>query len=222
MLLLESTLESPADNVALDEALLDEAPRWPQGVLRLWEPAQETIVAGRSSRLDQEIDLPRCLREGVPVVRRCSGGATVVAGPGCLMYAVVLGYAEHPELRSVTRAHRYVLERMAAGLSRRLPGVAWQGTSDLTFRGRKFSGNSLRCRREHFLYHGTLLYAFPLARIGQLLKRPPREPEYRAGRAHDDFVTNLPLARETIVEALVEAWDARERLVDWAPRAAPS
>lgn len=215
MYLLELTLESSASNVALDEALLDEAARWPEGVLRVWEPKRELVVAGRSSKLEQEIDLARCHAEGVEVVRRSSGGAAIVTGPGCLMYGVVLGYEQHPELRNVTRAHQFVLGRIVESLAQRLEGVTWQGTSDLTYRGRKFSGNSLRCRRDHMLYHGTLLYDFRLARIGELLGRPPREPEYRAGRAHDEFVANLPLSGALLREALIEAWDAREPIVDW-------
>ena len=48
------------------------------------------VVIGRSSRTADEVDLEYCRAEGIPVLRRCSGGAAVVVGPGCLMYSVVL------------------------------------------------------------------------------------------------------------------------------------
>jgi lipoate-protein ligase A len=79
----------------------------------------------------------------------------------------------------------------------------------------KFSGNSMRCRRRHFLYHGTILYNFPLDVISRCLKTPPRMPEYRNGRDHRAFVTNLPLSAACIRRALISAWNAVEPLVDW-------
>ncbi len=75
------------------------------------------------------------------------------------------------------------------------------GISDLVLGDRKFSGNSLRCKRDHFLYHGTLLYQFPLEQIGELLKMPARQPNYRQGRPHGEFVMNLPLDA-TIAETI--------------------
>ena len=44
---------------------------------------------------------------------------------------------------------------------------------------------------------------------------PPRMPDYRAGRPHDGFITNLPLMAEAIRHALLAAWDAREPCLDW-------
>ena len=47
--------------------------------------------------------------------------------------------------------------------------------------------------RGHLLYHGTVLYDFDIALIGRGLKVAPRQPEYRQGRDHHDFVTNVPI-----------------------------
>jgi lipoate-protein ligase A len=108
-----------------------------------------------------------------------------------------------------------VLGILAAALERLTPGVMCHGTSDLALAGRKFSGNSARCRRQHLLYHGTLLYDFPLELIERCLRMPPRMPDYRAGRPHGGFVTNLPLKSEAIRRALVAAWDAHKPCADW-------
>ncbi len=219
---LRLTLPTPAENVALDEALLEacEAGQLAEGVLRLWESPDYFIVLGRSSDPQVEVDLAACRREGVPVLRRPSGGGTVLAGPGCLMYAVVLDYRALPHLRAVDGAHRHVLERIAAALAPQVPGVAHAGISDLVIEAEntptlKISGNALRAKRDHFLYHGTLLYDFALDRIGQLLAAPTRVPTYRQCRAHGEFVTNLPLDRDEIEQALIQAWDARQPLADW-------
>ena len=73
----------------------------------------------------------------------------------------------------------------------------------------------MRSKRGHVLYHGTLMYDFNLERISQLLAKPTRVPAYRAGRGHAEFVTNLPLMRKELIDALVEGWQATSELPSW-------
>lgn len=221
MELLDLSLPTPAENLALDEALLDEADAGeaPRETLRLWEPAAPLVVVGRSSRLAEEVVEAECRALGASIQRRCSGGAAIVAGPGCLMYAVVLSYELRPAVRMIDQAHRVVMERLLAALAPLAPGLRHEGSCDLTLAGRKVSGNSLRCKRTHLLYHGTLLYAMPTAWIARCLGTPPRQPEYRAGRSHEEFVTQLPSSSEALRAALVAAWEADARRLDW-PREA--
>lgn len=218
--LLELTLDTPEENLALDEALLDEAEasNRPIELLRIWESRQPFVVLGRSSRVAVEVDRRQCEELGIPILRRPSGGASVMAGPGCLMYGVVLSCQRRPHLRLISEAHRLVLGVLADSLHANVPGVRPLGTSDLTVDGRKFSGNSMRSKRTHLLYHGTLLYDFPLDLISTCLRTPPRQPEYRQSRSHDDFVANLPLSAVALRNALIEGWDASEALDGWPRR----
>jgi lipoate-protein ligase A len=215
--LLDHTCPTAEENIALDEALLEQTEQSGQlhEVLRLWESPSPLVVVGRSSRVDEEVNQAACQARGIPILRRSSGGAAIVAGPGCLMYAVVLSYERHPHLRAVDEAHHFVLETMLSGLRPLLTNVAKQGTSDLTLGACKFSGNSMRAKREHLLYHGTLLYDFPLELIAECLGTAPRQPAYRGQREHRAFVTNLPLKAERLRQAVVEAWNARRTLADW-------
>ena len=222
MLLLDLSLPSAEANLALDEALLEqaEASGRPRECLRLWEPAAPVVVIGRSSLLEQEANEAACRQRCVPILRRTSGGAAIVAAPGCLMYAVVLSLQRRPQLRAIDEAHRFVLGKLVEALRPLAPAVALRGTSDLALGDlalgdRKFSGNSLRVKREHLLYHGTLLYDFPLELIETCLASPPRQPEYRAGRSHRDFVANLSLDAASLRRALVAAWGANEPVPDW-------
>ena len=98
MKLLDLTLETPAANLALDEALLETADEGADAgeVLRIWESPQPLVVVGRASRVADEVDEASCRAQGIPVLRRCSGGAAVVVGPGCLMYALVLSSRLRP------------------------------------------------------------------------------------------------------------------------------
>jgi lipoate---protein ligase len=217
---LDLTLPTAAENLALDDALLDEAEAGcaPAETLRLWEPQQPMVVVGRSSRFEAEVRLDVCRELGIPVLRRPSGGAAIVAGPGCLMYGLVLSYELRPQLRPLEHAHRWVLGTLCAALGALSPGVECQGTSDLAIGGRKFSGNSARCRRNHFLYHGTLLYDFPLLLLERCLTMPPRMPDYRDRRPHEAFVTNLGSRQEAIRRALVAAFGACEPCLSWPER----
>lgn len=211
MQLLDLTLPTAAENLALDEALLEaaEAGDGPREVLRLWEGTQPMVVVGRASQVAVEVDVAQCRRRGIPIFRRTSGGAAIVTGAGCLMYAVVLSYQLRPHLRMIDAAHRFVLDTVAEGLRASLgEQVQRCGISDLAIDGRmKFSGNSLRCCRSHLLYHGTLLYGFPLELIEACLLTPPRQPEYRAGRGHGEFVTNVHATGDQLRRAITGAWD---------------
>jgi lipoate-protein ligase A len=234
---LHLTLPTPAENVALDEALLDWAEEadfsaLDTEVLRVWESPAPLVVAGRSSRVEQEINVAECARRGIPILRRSSGGASIVAGPGCLMYAVVLSLKSRPDHRDITRAHQFVLDRLAGALSELELRVKCAGTSDLVIAdsvvcpsqsairnpqsamARKFSGNSLRIKRTHCLYHGTLLYNFDLPLIATCLRTPPRQPAYRAARTHADFLANLSIGRPQLVAAIDAAFPTAGELAD--------
>jgi len=128
------------------------------------------------------------------------------------MYSVVLSYDLRPELRSIDAAHRFVLNRVAKAIG---ANATLRGISDLTAGGRKFSGNSLRCKRDHLLYHGTILYDFPLEKIGRYLRSPPREPEYRGGRSHGDFITNVEVEPQPLRQSLPTVFAADDALTKW-------
>lgn len=218
--LFELTLPTPEENLALDEALLDEAEEAaePREALRLWEATEPFVVVGRNSQLSAEVQVTACEARNIPVLRRTSGGCAIVAARGCLMYAVVLNYELRPELRMLDAAHRHVLGTTLAALRPLVAEAAQQGTSDLTIGNLKFSGNSMRCRRRNFLYHGTLLYDFPLALVDQCLLLPPRQPDYRQSRVNRSFLANLPIGVDALRQALIETWGARTARREWPRR----
>lgn len=219
--LLDLTLPTIEENLALDEALLDELETAdePRPLLRFWEPDRPAVVVGRASHVEEEVDRAACDGLGIPVRRRASGGAAIVTGPGCLMYACILHTAQWPGVVAIDQAHKLVLGTIVSALSPLVDGVARHGFSDLARHGRKFSGNSLRVKRRSVLYHGTLLYDFPLDLVPKLLAFAPRQPEYRAGRNHRDFVDNLPSSRGELVAAIAAAWEARSPRAVWPEEA---
>lgn len=128
-----------------------------------------------------------------PVYRRISGGGSVLHAEGNLNYALFLSLETFPEYMNVGLSYEKILAAVAAKLG---PGVSRQGYSDLAIdcRGepRKFSGNAQCRKRGWIMHHGTLLYAKEAIRsIPYFLKPPPKEPEYRRGRRHAEFMTSV-------------------------------
>jgi lipoate-protein ligase A len=207
MTLLDISLTDPAANLALDEALLLAAEEGTAGeVLRLWEAPGYAVVVGAGGSLVIDVNTAACEADGVPVLRRASGGGTVVLGPGCLCFTVVIRTDRAPGLDLIQPSARYVLGRVSNALQSVVPDVTLEGTSDLAVNGAKFSGNAQQRKRRFFLHHGTLLAGFDLARVSRYLNPPERQPDYRRGRPHAEFVTNLPTDTGTLKRLLVAEW----------------
>jgi lipoate---protein ligase len=233
---LDLTFQTPEENLACDEALLDwcdegEAPE----VLRFWEPQHHFVVVGYSNRIEREVYVATCRDLGIPTLRRCTGGGAVVQGPGCLSYALILRMESDPSLQSVTGTNHFVMERNRAALEKLLAGssgrqealsspsalrtphsaVKVRGHTDLAFGDRKFSGNAQRRRRRALLFHGTFLLNFDLALVSELLTMPSKQPDYRQSRGHAQFLINLPAAANVVKAALRQTWKAVEDLKDF-------
>ncbi|MBA3315888.1 MAG: lipoate--protein ligase family protein [Planctomycetaceae bacterium] len=210
MRLLELTLPDAVENVALDEALLRQVEETDgQPVLRLWELESYAVIVGRANRIERNVNVEACRRDGVPIVRRFSGGGTVLLGPGALVFSLFLRVEKDRHLANIDAATAIVLDRVLTPLKGLVASLERKGTSDLASEGVKVSGNSQRWLRSTFLHHGTLLYDFDVSLIERYLSDPEREPDYRQGREHADFVRNLPISRDELRKSLTEAWDAR-------------
>ena len=214
--LLDLTLPSPIENLALDEALLEDLEEnESHPVLRLWESDRYFVVLGRSSSLTDDVHLDACEQDGIPILRRASGGGTVLQGPGCLSYAVILPLRLHADLRDIRLTNRFMLQRIAEALSRWQPAIAIQGISDLTVKGRKISGSAQRRTRKSVLFHGTILYRMHAEIISRYLKQPKRQPDYRADRPHGDFLRTIDAPLHEMKQAIANAWNAKTELELW-------
>jgi lipoate-protein ligase A len=74
------TLPTPEENLALDEALLVAAEAGGGEVLRVWEWPRPAVVLGSGGKLTEEVDVSACRADGVPVLRRSSGGEPCCSG----------------------------------------------------------------------------------------------------------------------------------------------
>jgi lipoate-protein ligase A len=213
---LDLTLPTAAANLALDEALLLEAEEGVAGeVLRFWEWPEPAVVLGAGGQLAADVDESACTADGVPILRRASGGGTVLLGRGCLLFSLILAYERDAALGDVNSSYRYILGRMAAALRPFAEHLEHVGTSDLAVGGLKVAGNAQQRKRQHLLHHGSILYSFDHSLMTRYLRMPAKQPGYRENRSHDAFVTNLPADRETLERLIRAEWGADRMLLTW-------
>lgn len=213
---LDLTLPTPEENLACDEALLDLFDKEDgDEVLRFWEPVTYFVVLGYSNQYRTEAAFQSCEKSGIPILRRTSGGGTVLQGPGCLNFSLILNILKTPSLANILSTTRTVLERNKTILEPLLGRpIEIQGISDLAIEGLKFSGNAQRRKRFALLFHGTFLCHFDLPLISKYLPMPSRQPDYRENRPHSDFLMNIETDFSLIREALKKTWRAKEYFRD--------
>ena len=210
MQLCDLTLPTPEENLACDEVLLDlcEAGHTDE-ILRFWACPQYFVVLGYANKATTEVNLPYCQQFAIPVLRRCTGGGTVLHGPGVLNYSLILRIDDSGPCHSTSATNQFILERhrdALAGLV--LAPVEWRGQSDLAIGGLKFAGNAQRRHRHSLLFHGSFLLHLDLGILEKVLPLPSRQPDYRVNRSHSDFLINLRLPDNAIKTALSKTWNA--------------
>jgi lipoate-protein ligase A len=127
--------------------------------------------------------------DGIPLRRRRGGGCAVVLDPGNLVCSVAWPLAG---IAGITGAFATLSRILAAALAERgFPDLAQEGTSDLAHHGCKLGGSCIWRTRGVLYYSTTLLVDPDWELIERYLPHPPREPEYRQGRPHRDFLTSL-------------------------------
>jgi len=222
-------------NLLYDDFLLSTAEQTGgPDILRFWESPRPFIVLGRTSSLIEDVKLDQSGQDRIPVLRRSSGGGTVIQGPGCLNYVLVLSKSAHPELNDLHRSYNNILGRISRALSLTGLQVVFRPISDLVVMPdeKKVSGNAQHRSRHYILHHGTLLYDFDLALLERYLRMPCAMPVYRRFRPHGEFVTNIPLTAEQIKQSIRREFrlahcqpddvtpDEQERFRQWQERSA--
>lgn len=191
------------ENLNFDDEKLIELNKFPQNYLRFWEISDYAIILGKSNSAEKEVNLTNC-PSGIPIIKRCSGGGTVLLGPGCLCYSLFIE-TEKP-YDSITATNSIVMSKNCQALKKINPNISVKGFTDLCIGNKKFSGNAQRRMKNVTLFHGTFLYDFDLTKISRTLHHPTKEPDYRIKRTHRDFITNINIKSSEIKKLLTDEW----------------
>ena len=144
-------------NMAIDEAIQERVADGADPVIRFyrWEPAAVSI--GYFQRLEHEVDVARCERDGIDYVRRRTGGGAVYHDPeGELTYSVIAPESVYPS--DVEESYRSIIGRVIDGFASLGIEAEFAPINDVEVDGRKLSGSAQTRRDGVLLQHGTLLY----------------------------------------------------------------
>ncbi|WP_022664801.1 lipoate--protein ligase family protein [Desulfospira joergensenii] len=147
------------------------------------------LVAGKGSDLSREIRLDRAARDEVPVYRRRGGGCTVFLDPETIVVSVAFPVSGFGGIQTLFNACTNWLIR---GLNRTTGLVLYtDGVSDLVLENRKIGGSCFYRSKGLAFFSASILGSTNLDLMDEYLPIPPREPVYRRGRNHRDFLTRL-------------------------------
>jgi len=145
-----------------------------------------TLIVGKHQNTLAEINLKKVEDEKIPVIRRLSGGGTVFHDLGNLNYCFI----KKGEKGKLVDFKKYS-EPIINALQNLGVNAKFEGKSDLTIEGKKFSGNASHVYRNKVMQHGTMLFSSNLKRLNQLLKVNPLKFKDRGVRSIRSRVTNI-------------------------------
>ncbi len=172
-LILDGARSGP-DNMARDEVCLAAARESGLATLRLYGWEGPVLSVGRNQRLGGEINLAACRAEGIPLVRRMTGGRGVLHGSD-LTYAVAAptrGGRFAPGIMEVYREISQVFVRFFQQLGHEPEVKAYSGGQrarmaspvcfatpsafEILIAGKKVVGSAQRLHPGGFLQHGSI------------------------------------------------------------------
>jgi lipoate-protein ligase A len=160
--LIRSTEHSPAQNLALEEFLYRNRP---DGVTLLLYRNAPSVVCGRNQNPWQEADTLWCRENGIPVLRRLSGGGTVYHDLGNVNYAFFVPRADYDPDRFVGVA---VEALRSLGVEADI-----QGQHSIWAAGRKLSGSAFALNGKCAMLHGCILAETQLEQLSRSLRKRP-------------------------------------------------
>ncbi len=169
----------------------------------VWQPAGTFIVLGTSNQAEDAVYADIAIADGVPVYKRPSGGQTVILTPLTLVISIRF-FSEQLENPKVyfRRINQLIISALQdLGIA----NLGEKGISDIAIGEKKILGSSIYRKKAMVLYHAVLNVAESPAFISRYLKHPTREPDYRAGRNHDEFITSIHSAGYPIEPEIIKA-----------------
>ena len=172
------------EQLALEEALLRTSD---ENWILLNTGSPPAIVMGISGKPEELIHIEQMHCSKIPLIKRFSGGGTVVVDEQTLFATFIFNKGALP-LKEEPRAIMKWTEGFLAPFFKDLPFALRE--NDYVLGEKKFGGNAQYIQRGRWLHHTSFLWDYCPSKM-ELLKLPKRRPEYRADRCHSDFLTCL-------------------------------
>jgi lipoate-protein ligase A len=158
--------------------------------LELWIPKSPVLVLGRSNDEARECEQNNCAKLGIPILKRAGGGGAVVLHSGCLVVAIG-AWMQNPFRNDhyFSLINQTIAKEIESNF--RVPPVKERGISDLAIMDKKIAGTSLFRSKGYLLYQCSILIDTKIELIEACLKHPSKEPDYRQGKSHREFIAGL-------------------------------
>ena len=154
-------------------------------------PDKSLVVLGSGNDESLEVNVENCRAMGVDILRRYGGGGTVVLYPGCVVVSVGCWVSEAFQNGLFFRLlNQSVIDSLAV-VWPELTNLSQAGISDIVFGAKKIAGTSMFRSRNYLLYQASILVNLDLHLVAKTLRHPTKEPDYRKGRSHQDFLSAL-------------------------------
>jgi len=155
----------------------------------IWIPDKIYVVLGASNNPALALNIDNVMNDNIPVLKRPSGGQTVILTPNNIVIAAVFfdKRSLHPKdvFQDINKLIISTIEQVG------INNLSQMGISDITMAGKKILGSSIYRSKEALLYHAVLNLGEPASTFERYLKHPTKEPDYRQGRSHSEFGTSL-------------------------------
>lgn len=172
------------EQLQLEEALLRNDTR---NFCILNHNAKRAIVMGISGKEHELIDIEKVKTDAIPVIRRFSGGGTVITDPSTLFSSFIFNHS----LLNIPPFPERILEWTALFYKQALEIADFAlKEHDYALKNLKCAGNAQYLRKERFVHHSTFLWDFSNENMSYLLQ-PKKMPSYRENRSHLDFLCTL-------------------------------
>jgi len=155
----------------------------------IWIPDKSYIVLGASNKAEDALFLENVKLDNISVLKRPSGGQTVMLTPNNLIIAVVFSDPNSVKPKDVFNQMNMLI--IAALEETGITNLRLSGISDIAILEKKILGSAIYRSKDTLLYHAVLNLGEPASTFERYLKHPSKEPDYRKGRKHSDFVTSL-------------------------------
>jgi lipoate-protein ligase A len=175
----------------IDDRIIKEAEN--DQYSEIWIPDQTFVVCGRSNEPEVECYVEKCSADGVEILQRFGGGGTVVLHPGCVIVSLGAWVSDYYKNDVFFKIINQTVIDSFSKYNDSFSGMSQDGLSDIVFGEKKIAGTSLFRSRNYLLYQASILVENSVELFETYLRHPSKEPDYRSGRSHSDFVGDLQL-----------------------------
>ena len=165
-------------NMAIDETILRaRIENLVPNTLRFYRWKPSAVSIGKFQKIENEVQIDNCRKQGVDVVRRITGGGTVYHDAENEITYSVIASKEDLAAKDITTVYAKIYAGLAEavkilGLTADFNEGNIKTCPNLTVNGKKISGSAQSHKGEVVLQHGTLLIDDDLEKMFTFLRAP--------------------------------------------------